>query len=305
MKILVVGAGAVGGYFGGRLAQAGRDVAFLVREKRAQALREGGLRIMAPDGEADVIPVETVTAGSLGAAWDVILLAVKSFALDKAVDDFAPAVGERTVVIPFLNGMRHMDTLTGRFGRDRVYGGVCYVATELRDGGTVVQLNGLQSISYGPWPSGTDDRSGAVHAALSGAGFESAVSEASEQDMWEKWMFLAGVGAATTLMRGDLGQVNRARGGAAFTSSLTRELISVAAAAGFPLRRSAEARLVSTLGDTQAPTTSSMYRDLTVGLPLESDPIIGDLARRAEGLGLDVPLLRLADTNLAVYGAMR
>jgi 2-dehydropantoate 2-reductase len=305
MKTLVVGAGAVGGYFGGRLAQAGRDVTFLVREKRAQALREDGLRIVAADGKADVISVETVTAGSLGAAFDVILLAVKSFALDQAVDDLAPAVGERTVVVPALNGMRHIDTLIRRFGRERVYGGVCYVSTELRSDGSIAQLNGLQSLMYGRWPAGTDDRGGAIHAALSGAVFESTVSETSEHDMWEKWMFLAGVGAATTLMRGDLGRVNRARGGTAFTSSLTRELISVAAAAGYPLRPAAESRLVSTLSNTDAATTSSMYRDLTVGLPIENDEIVGDLVRKAGDLGVDVPLLRLADTSLAVYGAAR
>jgi 2-dehydropantoate 2-reductase len=285
VKVLFVGAGAVGGYFGGRLAQAGSDITFLVR------------------GEVTRIPVTTVTAGRLHEAYDVAVIAVKAFALDPALDDLGAAVGPDTVLVPFLNGVRHVDVLRARFGDQRTFGGVCYVATELKSDGTVVQLNGVQSLSYGPVSGHIDDRARAVREALSGGGFPSELSATVMHDMWEKWIFLAGIGAATTLMRADLGQVNRACGGPRFTAGLVEELVAVATASGFPPREQALGRVRATMSDDRAPTTSSMYRDLVAGHRIEADQIIGDLVRRAELLDVEVPLLQLVRTSLAIYDA--
>src|SRR5689334_12024918 len=124
MRTLVVGAGATGGYFGGRLAQAGRDVTFLVRPGRAARLAERGLRIRSPDGETELRP-RTVTAAD--GHYDLVLVAVKSYALETALTDLTPAVGPRTVVIPLLNGIRHIESLVRRFGADRAWGGVCMI----------------------------------------------------------------------------------------------------------------------------------------------------------------------------------
>jgi 2-dehydropantoate 2-reductase len=305
VKTLFLGAGAVGGYFGGRLAQAGRDVTFLVREQRAKDLADSGLRIQGLGGETERIPVTVTTAADLDRPYDVVIIAVKAFALDSALDDLGAAVGPDTVVIPFLNGLRHIDVLRSRYGDLRTFGGVAYVATELRPDGTIIQLNGLQSLHYGPIAEGDETRADAVHQALSGAGFASELSATIMQEMWEKWIFLAGVGAATTLMRGDLGQVNRAPGGSDFTSALVEELVAIATESGFPPRGPALDRVRTTMSDRKAPTTSSMYRDLVAGNRLEADHIIGDLVRRAEPLGLKVPLLRLVWTNLAIYEAAR
>ncbi len=305
MRTLFVGAGAVGGYFGGRLAEAGRDVTFLVRPPRASALAENGLRIRGVDGGLSRIAVRTVTAQTLDGPYDIVVLAVKAFGLESALEDAAPAIGPDTVIVPFLNGIRHLESLTRRFGTSTVYGGVCYVATELDRDGAIVQLNGLQSLGYGPLAAPLDDRALGVRAALSGAGFDSELSETIEQDMWEKWVFLAGIGAVTTLMRADVGQVNRAEGGRRFTRRLTEELLAIAAAAGFPPRADALARVERTLGDAAAPTTSSLYRDLLAGSRLESDQIIGDLVARANALGVPAPLLALVLTGLDVYEAVR
>jgi 2-dehydropantoate 2-reductase len=305
VRVLFLGAGAVGGYFGGRLVQAGRDVTFLAREHRARELAESGLRIQGPEGEAERIPVRVTTAGQVGVPFDVVVIAVKAFALDSALDDLGGAVGPDTVLIPFLNGLRHLDVLRSRYGDRRTYGGVCYVATELRPDGTIIQLSGIQSLSYGPIAQGIDGRVRAIHEALSGGGFPSELSTTIIHDMWEKWIFLAGIGAATTLMRADLGQVNRAPGGGNFTSGLVEELIAIATASGFPPREPALGRLRATMSDRNVAMTSSMYRDLIAGNRLEAEHIIGDLVRRAEPLGLTAPLLQLVRTNLAVYEAAR
>jgi len=148
MRMLIVGAGSTGGYFGGRLAQAGRDVAFLVRPARAARLRAAGLEIISPHGGVTLHP-EFVTAGGIAAPFDAVLLTVKAFSLDAAMDDLAPAVGSATMILPVLNGMRHMDLLAARFGKDAVIGCACKVATMLDNQGRIVQLSPLQELAYG------------------------------------------------------------------------------------------------------------------------------------------------------------
>src|SRR5438105_9941267 len=130
MHILIVGAGAVGGYFGGRLAQAGRDVTFLARPFRAKQLRQDGLHIISPHGDAVLTP-KLVTAGQLEAPYDLVFLSVKAYALEAAMNDFAPAIGPETMILPVLNGMRHIDLLTKRFAEHAVIGGVCLVVAEI------------------------------------------------------------------------------------------------------------------------------------------------------------------------------
>ena len=167
MKTLFVGAGATGGYFGGELAAAGRDVTFLVRPARSAQLAERGLRIRTPDGET-VLQPRLVTAEALDEPYDLIVLAVKAYALEQAMADLAPAVGERSVIVPLLNGMRHVDTLVGRFGAERVYGGVCMIAGTLTPDGDIVRMTGMQRIGFGPL-DGADDRLDSVTEALSGS----------------------------------------------------------------------------------------------------------------------------------------
>ncbi len=296
MRILFLGAGATGGYFGGRLTSAGRDVTFLVRPPRAARLAERGLRIKAPDGETVVTPrVITEPDGP----YDLVVIAVKSYALEAALTDLLPAVGPRTVVIPLLNGIRHIESLVRRFGADRAWGGVCMIHATLDEDGDVVQLSGLHRLSFGPL-HGDDERLVTVTDTLSGAGFDARASTAIVQELWDKWVLLATLGAATTLMRGPIGAINKAPGGPAFMHALAAETSAVAEAAGHPIRGKAAAMLEAGIVTTEA-TTSSMYRDLTRGLPVEAGAIIGDLVAEAERHQVSVPLLTAAHTGLAIY----
>ena len=300
MPILVAGAGATGGYFGGRLAQAGRDVTFLVRPGRAEQLRTDGLRIVSPHGDATLTP-QLVTAGHIASAYDVVLLSVKAYALDSALDDLAPAVGPDSVVLPVLNGMRHLDTLTKRFGEKPVLGGVCVVAAMLDDQGRIVQLADTQELTYGELTGAASARVGALDTLMQGAGFTARASQAIAQEMWEKWVFLATLGGITCLLRGTVGEIEAAPGGADLALQFFSECAAIATASGYPPGKGFTARIKTTVTAPRSPLASSMYRDLQRQRSVEVDHILGDLLARARHRGVPAPLLAAAFTHLRVY----
>lgn len=299
LRILVVGAGATGGAFGGRLAAAGRDVTFLVRDKRAHQLRERGLRILAPHGDVSITP-QLIETASLREPYDVILLGLKAYALEAAIEDFAPAVGADTMIVPTLNGMRHIDRLVERFGANPVLGGVCIIASTLNEYGDVVQLNDFQSLSYGERSGGISERVRRLDATMQNAAFDASASPHIMQDMWNKWIFLASLGAATCLLRGNVGAIVSA-GGTPVTLEIFDEATAVARTAGFPPSDTNLAQTRARLTEAGSSLTSSMYRDLQNGSPVEADHIIGDMIARGNAHGIASPLLQAAYVQLSIY----
>ncbi len=300
MRILVVGAGATGGYFGGRLAEAGRDVTFLLRPARATQIRRDGLQIISPHGNAAVRP-HVVTKDGIGGTYDVVLLTVKAYALDGALDDLAPAVGADTMIVPVLNGLRHIDVLIRRFGEKPVLGGVCLVATTLDPEGRIRQLAEFQELIYGERSGAGSTRIEALDREMQGVGFKARASDTILLEMWRKWILLATLGGITCLMRGTVGEIEAAPDGADFALRFLAEIVAVATAAGY---KPGEDFLVRTRATVTAPGSAqvpSMYRDLQQGLPVEVDQIIGDMLARARRLGVPTPLLALAFTHLKIY----
>ena len=298
--ILVVGAGATGGFFGALLAKRGRDVTFLVRPPRAAALRQRGLRVTG-QGHDDLIDAKVVTSRDLAAPFELILLSVKATGLAEALDDLAPAVGPDTAVVPFLNGLDHMRALNGRFGRQRVLGGVVAVATTLAADGTIVQLAPGASLTIGEQDGPLTARMEGIAALLSGAGFTFDVTSDIVAAMWRKWVFIASIGALTCLFRGTIGEVAAAPGGSEVGPAILREAASVAAAAGHPLPRPDRNALIRLLTDPGSAMTSSLYRDLQAGRGTEVEQILGDLISRARALGVATPVLDLATLALRVH----
>ena len=301
MRILIVGAGATGGYFGARLAAAGRDVTFLVRPQRADQIRRDGLRVLSPHGDLALTP-SVLVAGATAGLFDVVILAVKAFALERALDDFTPAVGAETMILPLLNGMRHIDMLVHRFGEAPVLGGVCAVATTLDRHGRIVQLvGGLQGLTYGERAGVRTERVSALDKELQGAGFDARLSTSILQDMWEKWAMLASAAAATCLMRGNIGEIEAVEGGADTALRCLAETSAVAAASGYPPRGGYVAGTQAILTAKGSKLSTSMYRDMQNGLPVEVEHILGDLVRRARALKVDAPLLEAAAAKLRIY----
>ncbi|MEP9365765.1 2-dehydropantoate 2-reductase [Xanthobacter sp. VNH20] len=299
MRILVVGAGSTGGYFGGRLSQAARDVTFLVRPNRAARLRARGLEILSPLGDVTLHP-GIVTADEITGPYDLVLVSVKAFALEAALADVAPAIGPDTMILPVLNGMKHMDLLATRFGAERLLGGVCKIMGRIDDEGRIVQMSPLQELTYGETDGTRSARIEALDAVMQGAGFDAHLSDHILLDMWEKWVFLASLGATTCLLRGSIGEV-AAAGGKTIALAIVAESTAIAQAAGFDPRPAFLAWAQAQLTTDGSPMTSSLYRDLSQGNPVEADQIIGDLAARARAFGIPTPLLEAVGVALKLY----
>lgn len=305
MRILVVGAGAIGGYFGGRLLQAGRDVTFLVRPRRASELASAGLVIKSPNGDVTLKNPPTVQADALKDKFDVVLLSCKAFDLDDAIKSFAPAVGPNTAIIPMLNGMKHLDTLDQKFGKERVLGGLCAIAATLNEQREVVQLQPMQSLNYGERDGKLSERVRAIDEAFKSGINGATASQNIMQDMWEKWVFLSSLAASTSLMRTSVGNILAAPGGRDFLLGMLDETSAIATASGYTPGGPFFERVKGHLTTEGSPMTASMFRDVKAGLPVEADHVIGDLVARADAAKVPVPKLRIAYTHLKAYEKQR
>ena len=305
MRVLVVGAGALGGYFGGRLVEAGRDVTFLVRRQRAEQIARLGLRIDSLHGNADLRP-RTVQAGDLGHPYDLILLAVKAYSLDAATHDIAPAVGAETAILPVLNGMRHLDLLAARFGPGRVLGGLAQIPATLGPEGQIVhRMAPDHQLIFGEVSGGISDRVGAILSVFDGAKFLPRASDQIVWEMWEKWVMLATLAGITCLMRGTIGDILASPGGRDAILSLFGECRAVAEAAGHAPRPAFVEAATGTLTKEGSPLTASMLRDIERRAPAEGEHVLGDMVERAETLGVDTPVLRLARCHTGTYEERR
>jgi 2-dehydropantoate 2-reductase len=304
MRILVVGAGAIGGYFGGRLLEAKRDVTFLVRPRRAAELARSGLAIRSPLGNVDLPAPPTVQAEALDEPFDLILLGCKAYDLDGAMQSFAPAVGANTAILPVLNGIRHLDVLDERFGAQHVFGGQCLISASLDPDGRILHLNDLHTLSFGERGVAQSARGAAIAAAFSGARFEARLSAAILQEMWEKWVLIATGAGISCLMRATIGDVVTA-GGAALATRLVDECAAIAAQAGFPLDPSSLQKIRTRFTMPGSGLTASMLRDIEIGAPIEADHILGDLLRRRGAKADGDQLLAIALTHVKAYEARR
>lgn len=305
MRILVIGAGATGGYFGGRLLESGQDVTFLVRERRAAQLAEHGLVIRSSFGDATLPHPPTVQASELREAFDLILLSCKAYHLPQVIEDMAPAVGPHTAILPVLNGMRHLDLLEARFGASRVLGGQCVIAATLDAQGNVRHLNQSHGVTFGERDGSRSERVERVLESMSKARFEPRLSTTILQDMWDKWVFLASLAGITCLMRAPVGDIMAAQGGEQAILQLLDDCRRVAAHDGHEPSEAAMGRARGVLTEQGSALSASMMRDLEQGGPIEADHVVGDLLERSGASASELPMLRTAYAHLKAYEARR
>lgn len=300
MRILVLGAGGIGGYFGGRLAAAGVDVRFLVRPSRAELLDRNGFVITSPLGDLR-IPVNTLTAAD--APFDAVLLACKAYDLDGAMEAIAPAVGPSTMILPLLNGVRQLDVLDARFGQGCVLGGLCHIGVTVNTTGEIQHLNTLQRFVLGARTPEQVAAAEALHKIVERGGFAPVLSGTIMQEMWEKFTFLATYAGMTTLMRAPVGAILAAEEGEAIMREMLAECIATAKAAGYTPRPEAMAQMTASLTERGSAGTASMFRDMVRNGRTEHEHIIGDMLNRARAAGVSAPLLRVSLVNMQAYEA--
>ncbi len=288
MRILIVGAGGTGGSYGTLLHEAGRDVTFLVRSKRAEAIRTNGLTLRTPAGER-TNTVQTLVAGEAAEPFDLVLLTVKATGLDSAIEDLRLYVGPQTTIIPVLNGMAHVVRLEQEFP-GQVLGGLVKIVATLDDG-VVWQMTDLISITLGTLDG--SEFPAEITEFFSVPGISLLVSGNVTAAQWEKWAFIAAAGVITCLFRGPVGAIVEA-GGVAQIEKAIAETEAVAAAAGYPVSEKAHRFSVGMLAEEGSSFTSSLYRDVVAGFPHEGEHILGEMAVQARKFGVETPLLDLA-----------
>jgi 2-dehydropantoate 2-reductase len=299
-RFLVLGAGAVGGYFGGRLAEAEADVTFLVRPARAAALGEHGLVIESPMGDLR-LPIQLATADTLGGVFDTVLLTAKAYDLEQAIATIRPAVGPGTAILPVLNGLGHLDRLDAAFGPERVLGGVAYIAATLTAEGTIRHLNRVHGIAFGERSGAVSRRVEAIARAFAPTPVNAAISDNILLDMWEKFVMISSLAGMNCLMRGSVGDILAADEGETLMLELLAECEAVATASGFPPRKQHREQSRAMLTERGSNFSASMRRDLEAGLRTEGDQVLGDMLRRARATGTEAPLLRTAVCHLQVH----
>lgn len=304
MRILVLGAGAIGGYYGGRLVEGGVDVTFLVRGRRAAQLAERGLVVRSALGDIER-KVKTVDAGRIAEPFDLVLLSCKAYDLDDAIESIIPAVGPRSAILPLLNGINHMAALSGRFGAERVLGGSCGIGAVLEPSGEVRHVGNMEWLTFGEVSGERSARCDDIAETFSRSKINATQSDNIMQAMWDKFVQLASLAAASTLTRANVGEMLTAPLGEWLVLESLKECREVASADGHPPTAAAVERTRKMLTTHGSPFTASMQRDLGAGGRTEGDHIIGDLVRRGEKRGIEAPLLKIALANLQVHEARR
>ena len=299
MRVLILGAGAIGGYYGARLIETGQDVTFLVRPARAALLARHGLRVRRGQGDFSQA-VQAISTLEAGARHDLVLVSCKAYDLDSAISAIAPAVGASTLVLPLLNGLRQLDALDAAFGPERVLGGLCHISVTLEGDGAIRQFGALDRLTFGsrdpaaPVPA-------AVVDALCGLGPNVIHSGDILAAMWGMFAFIAALAGITCLMRGSIGEIVATADGADHARRLHVECSETARRSGYPLSTRAMADAERFLTTPDSPLKASMLRDVERGMRTEAEHILGDLRSRAHAQAIDTPLLSAALAHLRVY----
>ena len=304
MKILVLGAGGTGGYFGARLHQGGADVTFLVREKRAQQIAAQGLIIESPKDNV-ALKVKTLVAAEVKPEYDIVILACKAYDLDAAIAAITPAMGPATCIVPLLNGISHIDKLDAAFGRHRVMGGSCQIAATLTRDGVVKSLTDAHLIIWGARDPAQAELAKQLGDAFALTIVDWQVSENIMLDMWEKVAFLSTLAGMTCLMRGSVGDILSVPDGRMLMQRYIDSCVAIARKEGYAPRAHVVERYNKFVNASGSPMTASMLRDLEGGGPIEADHIVGFMLGRAREHGIDDTLLTVAYTHLKAYEARR
>lgn len=300
MRIAVMGAGGLGGYFGARLCLGGADVHFIARGKHLQALRDDGLRIVGPEPLHVPRVDATDDARSIGTV-DLVMLCVKLWDTDAALEQIRPLVGAHTTIISFQNGVLKDQAVRAAYGNGPVMGGVGYVATTIDRPGVIRQTGPMQRLLFGEFDGSRSTRGQAFLEACLAGGIKAELSEDILREIWQKFVFLAGLSGTTTTIRKPIGPIRERAQTRSFLLDVMREVVAVGRAHGVNLPEDyAEVRL-KLADDVAYEMTSSMHHDLERGSPLEVRWLAGAVVELGQRKGVPTPLNRAIADILALH----
>ncbi|WP_462408714.1 ketopantoate reductase family protein [Neobacillus sp. Marseille-QA0830] len=300
MKILVVGAGAVGGYFGGRLQENGADVTFLVRERRKQQLEKTGLVIESVHGNVTLSP-KTILSGDQAGPFDLIILSTKAYHLNGAIESFQDYVGPNTTVLPLLNGISHFEKLKSEFGSKKVIGGLCFIETTLDYEGKVIQTSPKHDLVFGELSGESSERMKQIEGAFHGSNIGYRLSDDINRDLWNKYLFIAAMSGITTLMRASIGPIREQQSGQASIRTLLTEIIAVMNHLGAAFSGNVLTLQRNQIDSLEYSMKSSMQRDIEKHSQVEADHLHGYLLEAAKKADMPVPVLDAVYANLKIY----
>ncbi|TKC19557.1 ketopantoate reductase family protein [Robertmurraya kyonggiensis] len=303
MKILVVGAGAIGGYFGGRLLEKGEDVTFLVREGRKTQIEQNGLHIESVHGNIILEP-KLILREEVNETYDLILLSTKAYHLQAVIKDIRPYVTEETMILPLLNGISHMDTLVNEFGDMHVLGGLCFIETTLAANGNVVQTSPIHNLVFGERSGEKTERIQKVKEAFSHTKANFIYSDQIMKEMWHKYLFISLLSGATTLMRAPIGPIREVESGYMALTEVATEVVTVMEKNGAPVGQELIEAQLTRINEMGYEMKSSMQRDMEKGMPTEADHFFLYLLKHAKRHQIKTPYLQLIYANLQVYEKM-
>jgi 2-dehydropantoate 2-reductase len=300
MRIAMMGSGGVGGYFGGRLAASGCDVTFIARGRHLEAIRSKGLRIDSRDmGGATIFPAKATDDPEEVGVVDYVIVGVKLWDTAATGHAIAPMLGPETTVLSLQNGVDGDEVLAKIVGDERLIGGVAFIASSIGEPGVIRHIGTMQRLVIGERGGGSSPRVEKLHAALVSAGITAEISPDIEKTIWEKFVFLVGLSATTTLSRTTLGPIRSDADGREFLYAVMRETVAVARAKGIALPADYADDRMAFADGLPTDMTSSMHHDLNNGRPLEVAWLSGAVARLGKELGVATPV------NHTVFAALK
>ncbi len=304
MKILVVGAGAIGGYFGGRLSEKGEDVTFLVREKRKNQLEKTGLKVKSVHGDFAIHP-KLLLAGERDEKFDVIMVSTKSYQLQSAIEDVRQHLADGGMILPLLNGISHLNELIEAFDEDVVIGGLCFIESTLDERGTIVHTSPVHQLVYGERTGERTSRIERLKSAFENSKADFVLSDHITQDMWHKYLFITVMSGITSLMESPIGPIRNLASGQQSISQLINEVSLVMKNINAPIKDNIEEIQLNRIKEMNEGMKSSMQRDMEKGMPTEAEHLQGYLLEKAREHHLAVPILETIYTKLTLYESSR
>ncbi len=298
MKILILGAGAIGGFFGAHLMKSGANVSFLVREKRKDELKKSGINIFSINGELKVNP-KLLDKNLSGQHFDVIILTNKSYDLIESIREIKPYVN-KTVIIPLLNGMAHYEILDKEFGKEKIFGGTAYISTAMNNYGSIQQITSRASIKFGPRTQKNINIANEFYEICKETEFECDFSDHIELDLWRKYVLIGATAASTVLFQKPLGEISATTYGKSLIIEIHEECKKIVLSKGYDIGIEATNYNLKLITDKGSLLKASMLRDFESGKKTECEHILGYLIELAERNNLQCDLIKAAHTRIQV-----